>query len=226
MPVNYNPNTPYPLFFAWHGATDVAQSLLDTGPSLGRGFYRIKATFPEAIYVTAQGLVGDPGGVTGWPNTNGRDVALTRALVAHFQSTYCVDRNRIFSTGMSYGGMMSNLLACEMPDVFRAIGVMAGSSRGSTCGTNPVAGWFEHGDADMTVGISGGIAARDRLIQRNGCSTMSTQTKAMSDGITTCTIYNSCTSGNYPVVWCPIPGLGHSIASWAGTEMATFFRQF
>jgi polyhydroxybutyrate depolymerase len=147
-------------------------------------------------------------------------------MVALFQSTYCVDKSRIFSTGMSYGGMMSNLLACEMPDVFRAIGVMAGSGRGSNCGTNPVAGWFEHGDADGTVGINGGIAARDRLIQRNGCNTTNTQTAAMPDGITTCTIYNDCTAGNYPVVWCPIPGLGHSIASWAGVEMAKFFRQF
>jgi len=78
----------------------------------------------------------------------------------------------------------------------------------------------------MTVNISGGITARDLFIQHNGCDTTNTQTAAMPDGKTTCTIYNSCTAGKYPVVWCPIPGQGHQIASWAGAEMAKFFHQF
>ena len=78
----------------------------------------------------------------------------------------------------------------------------------------------------MTVNISGGITARDLFIQHNGCDTTNTQTAAMPDGKTTCTIYNSCTSGKYPVVWCPIPGQGHQIASWAGAEMSKFFQQF
>ena len=120
---------------------------------------------------------------------------------------------------------MSNLLACQMPDVFRAIGVMAGSLNGSNCGTHPIASWAEHGDADTTVNISGGIRARDLFIQHNGCDTTNTQTAAMPDGKTTCTIYNSCTSGKYPVVWCPIPGQGHQIASWAGAGASWSFER-
>jgi polyhydroxybutyrate depolymerase len=228
LPANYNANTAYPLVFAWHGATHYARELLDSGRSqTDRGFFRVRENFPEAIYVAAQGLVGDPGNVTGWPNTNGRDVAFTRAMIASFESNYCVDRNRIFSTGASYGGMMTALLGCQMPDVFRGLAVLLGSLNGrNNCVARPIAAWFEHGDADMTVNISGGMSARDYFIQRNGCSTTNTQTMAMSDGRTTCTIYNSCTSGNHPVVWCPVPGMGHSLAPWTGMEIAKFFRQF
>jgi poly(3-hydroxybutyrate) depolymerase len=122
--------------------------------------------------------------------------------------------------------MMTNLLACQMPEVFRAMAPMLGSLNARNCGTHPIAAWLEHGDADMTVNISGGIGARDHFIQRNGCSTTNTQSAAMSDGITTCTIYNQCTAGNYPVVWCAVPGMGHRLANWTGTEIAKFFRQF
>jgi poly(3-hydroxybutyrate) depolymerase len=123
--------------------------------------------------------------------------------------------------------MMTALLGCQMPDVFRALGVMCGSLNGrSNCGTRPIPAWFHHGDADTTVPISSGSSARDYFIQHNGCSTTNTQTAVMPDGVTTCTIYNNCTSGNYPVVWCPVAGLGHALTSWAGSELAKFYRQF
>jgi poly(3-hydroxybutyrate) depolymerase len=227
LPANYNPNNPYPLVFAWHGATRHATELLDTGrPQYDRGFFRVRENFPEAIYVAAQGVAWS-GAATGWANTNGEDVAFTRAMLASIQSTYCIDRTKIFSHGASMGGMMTALLGCEMPDVFRALGVICGSLRGANnCQTRPIPVWFHHGDADMTVPISGGMAARDHFVQRNGCSTTNTQSVPMSDGITTCTVYNNCTSGNYPVVWCPVPGLGHTLTPWAGGELAKFYRQF
>jgi poly(3-hydroxybutyrate) depolymerase len=194
-------------------------------------YYGVRTGFPNAIYVSAQGLpsgMNDSGTDYGWPNTNGRDVNFTKAMIAWLESNFCADKTRIFSTGMSYGGMMSNTLGCQMPDVFRAIAPMSGSLFGNTssCLKNPIPAWFTHGDADTTVNISGDITARDMFIQHNGCDTTNTQTVAMSDGITTCTIYNVCTAGNYPVVWCPVPGEGHTIPSWAGSEIAKFFLQF
>lgn len=43
---------------------------------------------------------------------------------------------------------------------------------------------------------------------------------------TTCTIYKECTAGNYPVVWCPVIGGGHTIPGFSGSEIAKFFAQF
>jgi len=232
LPTNYNANTPYPLVFTWHGLNGTAQQFLP-GSYMGGsgGFYGIRAGLANAIYVTSQGLpsgMSDSGTDYGWPNTNGRDVNFTKAMLDWFETNFCIDKNRIFSAGMSYGGMMSNTLGCQMPDVFRAIGVMSGAlfGRTNTCSTHPIAAWFTHGDADTTVDISGDVTARDMFLQHNGCDTSNTETVAMSDGKTTCTVYKNCTAGNFPVVWCPVPGEGHAIPNWAGAQISQFFTQF
>ncbi|MBN1605942.1 MAG: prolyl oligopeptidase family serine peptidase [Polyangiaceae bacterium] len=231
LPDAYDPSTPYPLVFAWHGLGGTADMFLPSRFGIGGsgGFYGVRGGIPEGIYVTAQGLPSAEGETDyGWPNTNGRDVEFTKAMIDLIETNYCVDKKRLFSTGMSYGGMMSNTLGCQMPDVFRAIGVMSGSlfARGNSCSALPIAAWFTHGDADDVVDISGDVTARDMFIEHNGCDTAQTETVAMSDGITTCTIYRVCSAGNYPVVWCPVPGEGHAIPNWAGEEIAKFFLQF
>jgi polyhydroxybutyrate depolymerase len=226
LPSNYSPTTPYPIVFLWHGASTTAQMYIGGGPI---AYYGIRTGLPNAIFVAAQGLPSTAGGTDyGWANTNGQDVNFTKAMIDWLESKYCIDKNRLYSTGFSYGGIMSLTLACQMADVFRAIGVMSGAMFGGTssCQKNPVPAWFTHGDADPTLNISGGVTARDALIKRNGCDTTNTQTAAMSDGITTCTIYNVCTAGNYPVVWCPVPGETHQIPGFAGAEIAKFFLQF
>ena len=232
LPTNYDANTPYPLVFTWHGLNGTADQFLP-GSYMGGsgGFYGVRSGYPNAIYVTSQGLpagMNDSGTDYGWPNTNGRDVAFTKAMIDWFESNFCIDKNRLFSVGMSFGGMMSDTLGCQMPDVFRALGVMSGSlytGFGQTCVSHPIAAWFTHGTADTTVDISGDVTARDQFIADNGCDTINTQTVTM-DSNTTCTIYNVCTAGNYPVVWCPVNGEGHTIPSWAGSEISTFFAQF
>jgi poly(3-hydroxybutyrate) depolymerase len=50
---------------------------------------------------------------------------------------------RYFSDGMSYGGLMSETIACQCPDLFRAIGSMSGSMFGST--RSRVASPSQHG---------------------------------------------------------------------------------
>jgi poly(3-hydroxybutyrate) depolymerase len=115
--------------------------------------------------------------------------------------------------------------------MFRAIGSMAGSlfGGGRNCLGKPIAAWITHGDADTVVPISGDITARDMIIANNGCDTANTSTVTLTDrtyGEVTCTVYDQCTAGNYPVVWCPVAGQGHAIPSFAGTEIAKFFGQF
>jgi polyhydroxybutyrate depolymerase len=225
LPNNYAANTAYPIVFLWHGANTTAQMYIGGGPI---AYYGIRTGFPNAIYVAAQGLPSTEGGTDyGWANTNGRDVDFTKAMIESLESNYCVDKSRVFSTGFSYGGIMSLTLACQMADVFRAIGVMSGTMFGGTggCQNTPIPAWFTHGEADTTLPISGGESARDALIKRDGCDTTNTQTAAMSDGITMCTIYDVCTSGD-PVVWCPVPGETHQIPSFSGPEIAKFFLQY
>ena len=228
LPSNYNANTAYPIVFLWHGLNGTASQLIGGG---FMAYYGVRTGFPNAIYVAAQGLpsgMNDSGTDYGWPNTNGRDINFLKAMLAGLESNYCVDQNRIFSTGMSYGGMMSDTIGCQMPDVFRALGVMSGSlftGYGQTCVNHPIAAFITHGTADTTVDISGDETARDQFIKDNGCDTTNTQSIVL-DANTTCTLYNVCSAGNYPVEWCPVNGEGHTIPSWAGTQIAQFFLQF
>lgn len=224
IPSDYDPTTPYRLIFAWHYAGGSAATLAGTGFS--GGYYGVQPTLPEAIYVAGQGLESTPGDATttGWPNTNGGDIAFLNAMLGWLESNLCVDTTRIMSTGMSYGGIMSDTIGCQMPDVFRAVAVMSGAlynfGRGSTCKSHDVAAWITHGTADTTVDISGDETARDQFLADNHCGTTSTAVDPSP-----CLSYDGCDSG-YPVVWCPVDGEGHTIPSFAASAIAAFLGQF
>jgi poly(3-hydroxybutyrate) depolymerase len=85
----------------------------------------------------------------GWPNTGGQDINFVKAMITWLESSLFVDKSRIFSDGMIYGGMMSETIACQLPELFRAIGSMSGSMFGSTrsCVGKPIAAWITQGDA-------------------------------------------------------------------------------
>ncbi len=134
---------------------------------------------PQAIYVAAQGLLSTPGDATtsGWPNTNGGDIAFLNAMLTWLESNLCVDTTRIMSTGMSYGGIMSDTIGCQMPDVFRAVAVMSGALFGraapaARATTSPPGS--PTATADTTVDISGDETARDQFLADNHCGTTST----------------------------------------------------
>jgi poly(3-hydroxybutyrate) depolymerase len=241
LPTSYDNSKPSPVVFAFHGLGGTASSLLPTGSPYGGGYalYGVQPGLPNAVFVVPQGLdTGSEAGTSyGWPNTGGQDINFVKAMLTWLETNLCVDKARYFSTGMSYGGMMSETIACQMPDVFRAIGSQAGSLFSGTrnCVAKPIAAWITHGTADTTVQISGDITARDMIIANNGCDTTNTgtidlvDTKRIADAATTdvtCIVYDQCTAGNYPVIWCPVTGEGHDIPSFAGAEIAKFFARF
>ena len=212
LPSNYSSATQYPLVFQFHPMGGTAQGAMSMP--------NIRSSFPNAIYVAPQGLA-DSGGTTGWPNTNGQDIAFTRAMIDRLEADYCVDAGRIFSTGFSYGGIMSFTIACQMSDVFRAVAPMAGAMfagcRNGT--TNPIALWGAHGNTDTVVATDQGRAARDVILARNHCGTQTTPTTPSP-----CVSYEGCDSG-YPVTWCEFDG-GHTPPSFANSAIVAFFRQF
>jgi polyhydroxybutyrate depolymerase len=222
LPSTYNSSTPTRVVFAWHYAGGSASALI--APGFGGAFYGVQPLLPNTIFVAGQGLLSSPGDATtsGWPNTNGGDIAFAKAMIAWMESSFCVDTTRIMSTGMSYGGIMSDAIGCQMPDVFRAVGVMSGALFGaaSTCKSHPIAAWITHGDADTTVAIAGDETARDQFLADNHCGTTSAAVTPSP-----CMSYDGC-DGGYPVVWCPVAGEGHTIPSFAASGIANFFAQF
>ena len=215
IPAAYDTNKPYKLIFAWHGLGGTAQQIAQFG------YYGLESlSAGSAIFVSGQGL--DTGGGAGWPNTNGQDVNFVKALVDWMKSNYCVDQARIFSVGMSYGGIMSNTLGCSMGGVFRAIAPMAGSGPfqfGTNMCVGQVAAWLSHGTADPTVVYDAGVGSRETWRTRNHCMTTSTPATPSP-----CVTYNGCDPG-YPVTWCEFDG-GHVVPTFAASGIWTFLSQF
>jgi polyhydroxybutyrate depolymerase len=227
VPAKYDQNKAYKLIFGWHPWGGSAQQVAS-----GRYYSLESEANGEAIFVAPEGLEYGGSGL-GWGNTNDQDLSFLGAMLERFRSGLCIDENRIFSTGFSFGGMMSFAAGCSSMAMMRAIAPMAGNIMVSGCedGTRPVAVMGFHGTHDGVVDISGGQAGRDVFIERNGCTkeTMPAQPN-WCDGLAdnflpcTCLAYQGCTTG-YPVTWCEY-NADHMPAPSSGKTLWSFFSQF
>ena len=87
------------------------------------------------------------------------DVQFLRDLVGEISRLSAIDPLRVYLSGMSNGGAMTHLAACEMAEVFAAAGVVAGPAMDPPGGCNPsraisVIGFY--GTADPLVSYEGG----------------------------------------------------------------------
>ncbi len=85
------------------------------------------------------------------------DVRFIRAVVEKVAREHPIDRQRIYATGVSNGGMMAYRLACEAADVFAAIAPVAAAMLTADCRPpSPVSVIVFHGMADDVVPFGGG----------------------------------------------------------------------
>ena len=216
VPSGYDTNKPYRLIFVWHPLGGSADQVVSDGynglKSLSSG---------GAIFVAAEGMDGsnDEASGRGWWNVNDRDMKLLTAMLARIQMGLCVDQDRIFSTGFSFGGMMSYAVGYEF-DVFRAIAPCSGDMQviqPDNTYTRPLPIMAFHGNNDTFVTTARGRAARDKYLMRNQCGTQ-TQPVAPSP----CVQYQGCGA---PTFWCEFPG-GHNTWSEQPQAIWKFFSQF
>jgi len=242
LPSTYDSSKAYPVVFAWHGLTGTADglaqeySMSNCANVYWGGYYGLRCRSERdgkpMIFVAGQGLpVGaDGGGGTdyGWPNTNGQDIAFVRAIIEWLGSNFCIDQNRLFSAGMSYGGMMSNTIGCQLGSVFRAIAPMSGAGPGwgsyrPTCpGTGQIAAFIANGIDDPTIRIDQGRATAAYWTTANHCQTATASIDSNPDH--GCVEYQGCDSG-YPVVFCEFKGV-HEVQPWEPDAIWSFFGRF
>jgi poly(3-hydroxybutyrate) depolymerase len=208
LPEGYDASRPYRLIFTWHPGGGSAQGTANN-------YYGIRQLADNsAIFVSPEGID------QGWANTNGRDIAFLDAMLERFGAELCFDETRVFSTGFSYGGMMSLAIACGRADTFRAIAPMSGALfSGCEDGDAPIAMLGFHGTNDTVVDIAAGVRARDVLVERNGCQPEEQAVEA--DG---CLSFQGCSEG-HSLTWCEFDG-GHTPAPQSGQRIWEFFSQF
>ena len=153
IPSSYNVNTPIPLVFCFHGYGSNASTIMSY-----TNFNYISDT---AGFIVVYPLGTLLQGTTHW-NVGGwttgsitDDVGFSISLLDSILNEYNIDDTRVYSTGMSNGGYMSFLLACQMSDKIAAIASITGSMTPQTYNVcnpqHPTPILQIHGTNDQTV---------------------------------------------------------------------------
>lgn len=237
VPGNYDPKRPAALVVALHGGGGHAAYMADDerygliAKSESEGFI---ALFPNGYSKFPRGRLAtwNAGGCCGDArDRNSDDVGFVRALVDEVGAQVSIDRQRIFATGMSNGGMMAYRLACEAGDMFRAVASVAGTEALADClPERPIAVLHIHARNDTHVLFDGGAGAdafRDstkvmnfvsvpetvaRWVKRNRCNNSPRRVLDKPGGY--CDEYPGCQE-NASVQLCVTEAGGHS---WPGAK--------
>ena len=161
IPSTYNGSQPLPLVFDFHGGLGNASTQMRTSNfeplADEKGFI--------VVYPNGTGLLGDKlltwnsGTCCGYAVKNNiDDVGFARAIIADIESSYKIDGKRIYATGLSNGGIMSQRLACDASDIFAAIGPVSGTLNYPECQPKEPVSIIEfHGTADQHLPYAGGV---------------------------------------------------------------------
>jgi polyhydroxybutyrate depolymerase len=159
---------PLPVVLLFHGFRSNAREMR------AAGFRRGDRPDPM-ILVHADGhdgvrLLGKTG--RGWDFRVGetRDIEFVRMMLDEIERDRCVDRRRIYATGMSNGGFFANLVGCALADRIAAVAPVAGALPLDGCApSRPVAVLLIHGAHDRITKVEHARAARDWWAQTQGC---------------------------------------------------------
>lgn len=157
IPANYTGTAEVPLIFNFHGYGSNATE------QMWYGDFRSIADTAGFLVVHPEGTLFN--GITHW-NVGGwtvgstvDDVGFTEALIDSLAVEYSIDESRVCATGMSNGGFMSFLLACQLSEKIAAIGSVTGSMTLETYNNSnpqhPTPILQMHGTSDGTVPYNG-----------------------------------------------------------------------
>jgi polyhydroxybutyrate depolymerase len=155
VPKSYTtaPANSVPVVFAWHGYTEGCYFFVNytgwSNQSEASGFI--------AVYPCGTGLLASFNAGTCCGGNKNDDIEFARLMVLRLQKELPkIKAASIFTCGFSNGGMMSELLACRMPNVFRAIATVAGTMAMSPGGQQGLANC--DGAYDKSVDIKRHVA--------------------------------------------------------------------
>lgn len=134
IPADYDPTHPYRLIFSWHQAYGSntgnanGQYPANNGPNFDAKNYAYFGLHRESMAANQPSIFVAPGGIGNLPWDFTRDSPLFDALLEAVSSNLCIDESRVFTTGFSFGAMMSYGLSVTRQTKLRAAVTMAAAN--------------------------------------------------------------------------------------------------
>jgi len=171
----------------------------------------------------------------------GDDVAMADQLIDQLLADWCVDPDRVYSTGLSNGGFFTTRLICDLSERIAAAVVVAGMTHPDDCQPEEAVPLLVyHGTDDQIVPYEGGAGellpdnAPDELVAlfnqtiaeefgqfatTLGCDDAPTVTDQSND--VTAYRYDGCDGGRFEVTLFEVAGGGHT---WPGSALGLFLE--
>jgi len=217
IPADYDPTHPYRLIFSWRqmGGSDTGNATglypAFNGPNFDAEHYAYFGLRRESLDANEPAIFVAPdtdpiGGLWDYD----KDSVYFDDLLTLVTADLCIDESRVFTTGFSYGAMMSYGLSNGRASKLRAAVTMAPSQFGPTTGTTPIAYMSTTGMSDGTCrwgnATSGGEGCVIQHATENGCTIPSTfPTATVGSKKYVCYDFEGCKAG-YPVKVCTFDG--------------------
>ncbi len=230
IPADYDATHPYRLIFSWHqaygSAVDNATGVYPAfnGPNFNATDYAFYGLHREMTAANDSAIFVAPEGVGSFPWDFARDSALFDDMLTLFETDLCIDQSRVFSTGFSFGAMMSYALSITRQTKLRAVVSMEGANYNlpnepTDSNAAPIAFMGTTGMSDGTCpwvnGTSttqGGKYCDLTHATDNGCDTSAAiPTTTVGSKSYLCYDFSGCKAG-YPVKVCTFDG-AHTPAS-------------
>jgi polyhydroxybutyrate depolymerase len=211
IPAGYDASRPVALVLNFHGLTS------NNGRQLEYTNMNAKADEKGFIVAYPSGIDASFNAGNCCSDNAQDDVGFARSIIDEVGSTACLDLRRVYSTGLSNGGMMSFRLGCEASDVFAAIAPVVAFVAVDECTPPrgvPMLSFI--GDADSVVTYDRAYPTNIDWAMINEC-----QGDAVIEehDASHCEVWSNCKDG-VEVKVCVLAGMGHC---WPGAPMMCRF---
>lgn len=185
--------------------------------------YQHDAAKWEEIADTARFVVVFPNGENkSWDISGDKDVNFLKNIISSMSTKYGIDKNRVYVSGFSMGGMMSYHAANKMGDMIAAIAPCSGYPIGNPAPASkrmmPII--HTHGTSDDVVNYNSGVSYLKRWVEYEGCSCASEKISPYPAGRTgsaaTLEKWTGC-KGDSEIRLMSIAGKGH----WYSMDLAS-----
>lgn len=230
IPFTYAPSRAYPLILVFHGGA------ADAKQSYSWGLQGASGASEAAIFVFPNGIPFQKFGI-GWDDrADGYDLPFFDNMLKNLGAAYCIDPQKVFVAGFSWGGDFVVALACHRGDVIRAVAANSTDDefkdpanyltyQGLPCLSHrhpPIR--FEHaegGDASYAPPLFSTTSRLFRFL--NGCSA-ATEIVPSSTPATKCVAYSACSNSYAECIF--DKRIGHALPPKWAEDTWNFFASF